>query len=113
MLEGDSGGERLDRLALAALPLARHQAVTRSRLVQNLARDLDTGDWETGWVQLANLHQYRSLIPVDMLARKLAVSKLHDPDDWDLDRPARRGNAWQPMVDHPRFVHLSLHLSPT
>jgi len=67
-------------------------------------------DRETGWVQLANLHQYRSLIPVDMLARKLAVSETARPRRLGFDQPARRWNAWQQMVDDACMGELDDHL---
>jgi hypothetical protein len=104
------GARPLNRLALAALPLVRHQAVARQRPVQNLTRDFDSGDRETGWIQLADLHQNRSLIPVDMLAHKLSVSELRHHNGWDLDRPVCRWNAWQQKVDDACMGELDDHL---
>ena len=73
-------------------------------------RNLDTGVGETRWIQLADLHQNRSLIPIDMLARKLSVSELRDYDDWDFDRPARGWESRQQVVDDACMGELGDHL---
>src|SRR5215469_12608354 len=69
-----------DWFAFAAAPLPRHELIAWQPSVHGFPGDFDAGDRKTGRIELADLHQHRSLIPIEVFTGQLSISELGHHD---------------------------------
>src|SRR5712691_12957596 len=89
--------------------LAGKQFVSWQARIQNLFSRLNTDDWKLCCLNQTKLRQHRSLVPIDVFVRQLAVAKVDNDDQGNLDVLAGRLNARQHPVHLDRVRELENH----
>src|SRR5262249_48293937 len=75
------------------------ERVTWQRRILQLGYDLRAGNGKPPGIDETGLNQHRGLIPVDVLARDLAIFKADDRDCRDLDPATGRWHSRQNAVN--------------
>src|SRR6516164_1909950 len=99
-----------DWFAFAAAPLPRQELIASQPSVHGFPGDFDTGDRKTGRIELADLHQHRSLIPIDVFTGQPSIPELGHHDSGNLHLPPGWRNTGQQVVDHPVMSEFDDHL---